>query len=158
MKLINTLSRIMNVAASAVLAAMMLLTVSDVVLRYFLRKPILGATEITEGMMACLAFLALAWCAAENGHLKVDLLVSRFSTRVQALVDSLTSAVGLGVVAVLTWRSLLEGMAIQKLNIVSSLVRIPAYPFYYVIALGSAMLGLVILTQLIGHINKAVRQ
>ena len=157
MKIINTLSRIMNIAASAVLAAMMLLTVSDVVLRYFLKKPILGATEITESMMACLAFLALAWCAAERSHLKVDLVVARFSPRVQAAMDSLTLLAGLAVVAVMAWRSLVEGLAVRQLNIVSSLIRIPAYPFYFVIALGAAMLSLVIAAQLIQNLSRAVK-
>ena len=66
MKIINSLSRMMNIAASGVLAAMMFLTVSDVFLRYFLRRPILGATELTENMMVCLAFLGLAWCAVQE--------------------------------------------------------------------------------------------
>ncbi|MFC1863620.1 TRAP transporter small permease [Thermodesulfobacteriota bacterium] len=158
MKIINSLSRIMNVAASVILAAMMLLTVSDVFLRYVFRKPILGTTEITESMMAGLAFFALAWCAAEQSHLKVDLVMSLFSPRVQAIVDTLTGLAGLIVVALITWRNFIEALAIKELNIVSSLVKIPAYPFYYVISAGCAILCLVMITQLIENFGKAVKR
>ena len=157
MKVINSLSRIMNIAASIVLAAMMLLTVSDVFLRYLFRKPILGTTEITENMMACLAFFALAWCAAQHSHLKVDLVMSFFSTRVQAVIDSLTCLIGLGVVALIAWRNFLEGMVVRDLNIVSSLIKIPSFPFYFVISLGCAILCLEILLQIIDNIGKTVR-
>ena len=108
MKIINSLSRILNIAASGVLAAMMFLTVSDVLLRYFLRRPILGATELTENMMVCLAFLGLAWCAVQEGHLKVDLVMTHFSPRVQAIVDSITSCAGLILVALIAWRGFLR--------------------------------------------------
>ena len=157
MKAINALGRIMNIAASTVLAAMMLLTVTDVGMRYFLRRPILGTTEITENMMVCLTFFGLAWCAAQQGHLRVDMVVSRFSPRVQALVDGITTLAGFAMVGLIAWRSLVEGMAVRELDIVSSLLRIPAFPFYYVIAIGSALLALVMVTQIIQYFGKAVR-
>jgi TRAP-type C4-dicarboxylate transport system permease small subunit len=157
MKAINALGRIMNIAASTVLAAMMLLTVTDVCMRYFLRRPILGTTEITENMMVCLTFFGLAWCAAQHSHLRVDLVMSRFSPRVQALVDGMTTLAGFAMVGLIAWRSLIEAMAVKDLDIVSSLLRIPAFPFYYVIALGSALLALVMVIQIIQYFGKAVR-
>jgi len=158
MKIIHFLSRIMNILASAVLVAMMLLTVSDVCLRYFLRRPILGTTELTENMMVCLAFFALAWCAIQQAHLKVDLVVSRFSPRIQAVCDSITLMAGLIMVALIAWRSFVEGLVVRELNIISSLIKIPAFPFYFVIAVGCALLCLVMVTQLIQNIHKAVNR
>lgn len=143
-------------AASIVLAAMMLLTVADVGLRWIFNYPIIGTTEITESMMACIAFFALAWCAAEKSHLKVDLVVDRFSPRVQAVLDSLTTLAGLCMVALIAWRSFLEGMAVQEMNLISSLIKIPAYPFYYVIAAGSVMLCVVMAIQFSQYLTKAV--
>jgi TRAP-type C4-dicarboxylate transport system permease small subunit len=157
MKAIHALSRIMNMAASMVLAAMMLLTVADVFMRYFLHRPILGTTEITENMMVCLTFFGLAWCAAQQSHLKVDLVVSRFSPRVQAIVDGLTTLAGMVMVAFIAWRSFMEAIVVKELNIVSSLIKIPAFPFYYVIAMGSALLCLVMVGQVLEHIGKAVK-
>lgn len=143
-------------AASLVLAAMMLLTVADVVLRWIFDHPIIGTTEITESMMTCIAFFALAWCAAENSHLKVDLIVDRLPPKVQAVIDSLTTLGGLCLVALIAWRSFLEGIAVQQMHLISSLIKLPAYPFYYIIAAGSVILCVVMAFQLAQHVTKAV--
>ena len=143
-------------AASIVLAAMMLLTVADVGLRWIFNYPIIGATEITESMMACIAFFALAWCAAEKSHLQVNLVVDHLPKRVQGIIDSLTTGGGLCLVALIAWRSFLEGRAVQEMHLISSLIKIPAYPFYYVIAAGSVMLCVVMAMQLTQHLTKAV--
>ena len=154
MKQINAFSRILAMAASFVLAAMMLLTVADVVLRWLFKYPIIGTTEITESMMACIAFFALAWCASEKSHLKVDLVVDHLPRRLQGALDSFTTLVGLGLVALIAWRSFLEGRAVQEMNLISSLIKIPAFPFYYVISLGCILLCLVMILQLFDHLKK----
>ncbi|MCF8095451.1 MAG: TRAP transporter small permease [Desulfobacteraceae bacterium] len=158
MKLIEAVSRSLAIAASLVLGALMLLTVADVTLRWLLNHPIIGTTEITESMMACIAFFALAWCAAEKSHLKVDMLIDRFSPRIQGVMDSVTTLAGLCFVALIGWRSLLEGIAVWQLKQTSSLIKIPIYPFYYVIAAGCTMLCLVMASQLVEHLIKAVRK
>jgi TRAP-type C4-dicarboxylate transport system permease small subunit len=84
--------------------------------------------------------------------------MSLFSSRVQAIVDALTGLAGLIVVALITWRNFLEALAIKELNIVSSLIKIPAYPFYYVISLGCAILCLVMVTQFIENFGKAMKR
>lgn len=50
------------------------LIIFDVVMRYVLRIPFLGAYEISEVAMALIVFLALPYCAAIGGHVSVDLL------------------------------------------------------------------------------------
>jgi TRAP-type C4-dicarboxylate transport system permease small subunit len=145
-------------AASIILAAMMLLTVADVFLRWIFKAPIIGTTEITESMMACIAFFALAWCAVEKSHLKVDLVIDRLPARMQGLIDTVTTLAGLCLVALFAWRSFLEGRAVQELNLVSSLIKIPAYPFYYIIAAGCAMLCVVMAVQAGQHLSKAVNK
>lgn len=158
MKRIAAISRILAIAASVILAAMMLLTVADVALRWLFKHPILGTTEITESMMACIAFFALAWCAAEKSHLKVDLVIERFSPRVQSIIDSLTTLAGLCLIVLIAVQSFLEGRAVQEMNLISSLIKLPAYPFYYVVAAGCVMLSLVMICQLARHLVKAVRK
>ena len=56
MKIIDAIPRIAGLIAMGVLFLMMLLTVTDVVLRATLNKPIIGATEIIEQMMVAIVF------------------------------------------------------------------------------------------------------
>lgn len=146
----------MNDFATGVLAAMMLLTVADVFLRYAFRRPIIGTMEITQFMLVTLAFCALAWCAVTRKHLTVDLIVHRFPPRLQAIVDSTTLFVGLVVCAIIAWRSFLESLAVWRLGLSSSQLLIPQFPFFMVIAAGCAMLCVVMVAQLIEDVAKAV--
>lgn len=134
---------------------MMLVTVSDVSMRYLFRKPIMGSTELIEVMMVVVVFLALSWSAVTGGHLKVDLLISRLSPRVQAIVDSITMFAGLGTLVIITWRSSLDSMDVQT---VSPLLKFPMYPFHWILTLGFAMLCLAMVTLLIRSVAEAVKR
>ena len=140
------------------MAAMMLLTVSDVSLRYFFNRPIIGVTELTELFMVCVGFLGLAWCATKGGHLKVGLVMSRFSARVQAIVNSITLLASLCLCVFITWRSFLESMTSLRLGSTSSLLEVPDYPFYFMLTLGFTMLCLAIATELIQNIAKELKR
>lgn len=158
MKIITRLSRVLNIAAACAMAVMMLLTVSDVFLRYFFNRPIIGVTELTELLMVCVGFLGLAWCATKGQHLKVDLVMSRFPARVQTNVDSITLFAGLCVCVFITWQSFLESMTSLRFHSTSSLLKVPDYPFYFVLTLGFAILCLAIAIELIQNIAKGFKR
>lgn len=155
--IINFTSRATNIIASGVLVAMMLLVVADVVMRYVLRSPIIGATELTEYMMVCVVFFALAWCALMRKHVKVDLLLAHFSPRAQAIIDSTTCFFSLGVGVIITWRSVLESISLIQVGKISSSLEIPIYIFYFVSSFGFAVLCVVILILLIQLVSKGVK-
>ena len=91
-KILNGTITAMGVLAGIVLLLLMMLTVGDVFLRYFFHSPILGTTELTEMMMICICFLGLAYCAKEDAHLKVDILVQHLSRRAQVVGTTPTTA------------------------------------------------------------------
>jgi TRAP-type C4-dicarboxylate transport system permease small subunit len=156
--IIKTISQGLNYLGTTVLVAMMLLTVADVSMRYVLSLPILGSTELTEYMIVCVVFLGLAWCAIKERHIKVDLVVSRFSPRLQASVKSITLFLGLGICALTTWRSFLEAIDALNSRRASPLLTVPAYPFYLVFSLGFAILCLVMITQLVENAAKVIKE
>lgn len=140
------------------LAVMMMLTVSDVIMRYFLNKPILGTTELTENMMVCIVFFGLAWCALRDSHLKVDILMSHLPKKLQSVVDSITFLIGFIIAVLMIWRTIMEGIALKELKITSSLLHVPVYPFYFIAATGGILFCLVLAVILIKTINMAVKK
>ncbi len=74
------------ILAGLVLTAVMLLTVADVTLR-FAAAPIYGSQEITELGMAALIMLALPYCSATDGHIRVDLFDDRLGRRGRWVTD-----------------------------------------------------------------------
>jgi len=67
-------ARLSDWLGAASLAAIMLLTVVDVVLRGVFNRPISGAVDLVELGLACSIFLALPAVFLRDGHLAVDVL------------------------------------------------------------------------------------
>ena len=151
MKLIYSLSRLAGYAATGILGLLMWLVVADAV-GYQFRAPIKGTPEISEFMVVIVVFLALAWCAVTRKHVRVDILVSRFSTKVQAILDSITLLAALAIYGIMTYRSVLESMEVYD---TTSILRVPHAPFYWIMTFGLALFCLSIVVLVIENIAEA---
>jgi TRAP-type C4-dicarboxylate transport system permease small subunit len=137
------------IAAGVVLIALMLLTVSDVFLRALFKKPIIGVHEISVSMMICIGFLGLAWVTLRDRHIKVDLLVSRFSPAWQKRINYINYLLVGCVSAVMTLESYQRSLFMRKVGAASERLNIPQFPFYLVIAVGYFLLLLTIIVWLL---------
>ncbi len=155
MKVIDFLSRIFGYISTGIIGIMMLLIVGDICGRYFINKPITASTEFVEAMMVGIGFPALAWCALKGNHIKVDLILSRFTPRIQAIIDSFTLFCGLGTYIILTWRSFLEASHTVS---TASIYKFPEYPFYWILAVGCTIFCLAMITILIKKIREAIKR
>lgn len=75
------IARFFDLVAGLLLATMVVVTFIDVVGRYLFNRPMKGAFELTEVLMATLIFAALPAITARREHIAVDLLDRYFSTR-----------------------------------------------------------------------------
>jgi TRAP-type C4-dicarboxylate transport system permease small subunit len=154
-KIIDSLNRWLGYLSSVVLGLMMLLTVCDVCGRYFFNHPITGATEISRLMMVIIVFPALGWAALGKMHVRVDLVVTRLSPRVQGIIGTITLLIALSTYAIITWRSLLESAVVNRQT---SLLQLPYTPFYWIMSVGFAMFCLAIVVLVIENFIKAVKK
>jgi TRAP-type C4-dicarboxylate transport system permease small subunit len=154
-KVIYSLNRWLGYLASVMLGLMMLLTVADVTGRYFLNSPITGATEISRLMMIIIVFPALGWAALSRLHVKVDILVTRFPQRVQAIISIITLLIALGTYGAITWRSFLESTVVNRQT---SLLELSFTPFYWVMSVGFAVFCLAIAALVVENIAKALKR
>lgn len=155
MKVVSFLSIVFGYSAAAVLGVMMLLTVCDVALRYFLSAPIIGGTELTELMMVVIVFPTLGWCVVTRRHLKVEILTSAFPRMVRVILEILTSVATLIVFSIISWQTAIEASLVEER---SSLLHIPHAPFYWIITLGLSLFCLSILAVTIEKIIEVVRR
>jgi len=147
----------MSYIATGMLCIMMILTVGDVTGRYLSKwvswaSPIKGTTELTELLMILVIFPTLAWCALQNKHVKVDLVLDHFPKKVQLIVSIITLLLTLVTYGIITWRNALESTAVYTTN---TLINIPDSPFYWVLTAGLAVFCVVALTLLIKNIKEA---
>jgi TRAP-type C4-dicarboxylate transport system permease small subunit len=145
----------MGYVSSVLVIILMLDVVADVCGRYFFNYPILGASELATLMMSIIVFSALAWAALAEKHVKVDLVMERFPPRVQAIVNSITLLLALGVYSIITWRSVLESTEVHD---VSSLLRVPHTPFYWIMTVGFTVFCISIIVLVIKNIAQAVKK
>jgi len=136
-------SRGFNALACSAVVAMMVLTFTDVVLRLF-RRPIPGVYELVGFFGAIGVSFALAYTSVERGHIAVDLVVGKLSKRTQLLIDGLASIVGSCLFCLVTWQSILYGLDLKKSGEVSLTLGVPLYPILYGIAVGCALLSIVL--------------
>ena len=142
---INSTARGINSVGVTALTLLMLLTAVDVCLRYIFGRPITGAYELNEFMMAILVAFGLAYAAVQKGHINVDVILSRSSPRSQAVINSITALLSLGFFILMTWRCILYAEKMRGGGYESQSLAIPIYPFVYAVALGCAILVLVLL-------------
>ena len=158
MKIIDAIPRIAGLVAMGVLFLMMLLTVADVFLRAVLNKPIIGATEITEQMMVVIVFLGLGWCALQGKQIKVDLFASHYPPGTQRVIDLIIYFVGLILVALICWRTVMSTLTVHDLGITSAYIGVPKSPFYALAAFGWAVLFLAMASLLVKRIKDGARR
>ncbi len=144
-KIIRSITRVLLAIAATVLTAMMLLTAVDVVMRYIVNRPISGAFELTEYMMALFVPFSIVYCAEQKGHVSVELLIKRFPEFVQRGVGLLTSLLTMLFAALIAWQNLLYIGETYADKLTSSVLLIPAFPFIAPVAIGIGVYGLVIL-------------
>jgi len=157
-RVVGLLARIINYVAAVVLLLMMLITAADVLLRYIFNRPISGTWELVSYMMAVMVGFGLSYCALVKGLISVEVLISRFSRRVQAIVNCITYFLSLCFFSLVTWQSIVYIKIMFESNLVSAVLHIPAFPFVAALALGSLIFTLVILTDFLEYLSQVVNR
>jgi len=93
----------LTVIAGGLCLLLMLGISTEVVTRYFFRKPILGMLEASEMAMLYITFLSAAWVLKKEGHVSCDLINNYLGPRVLAILNTLLSMIGAAIALVLFW-------------------------------------------------------
>ena len=146
-----------NWLAGAGLVAMMLLTCSDVALRFF-GRPIPGTFEVVGFLGAFVAAFAIAYTQIVRGHVAIDYLIPHMPRRQQELVRSFIYLASIGLFILLAWQSFLYARSLSLSGEVSPTEKIPLSPFVYGIALACVPMILVLLASFIKSLIQAVKK
>ena len=137
-----------GVVAALFLAAMVGLTVADVVLRSFFATPIRGMLELIELGLVCTIFIALPAVFLRREHLVVDVIDHFAKPRVVRFLDRLGDLVTLGVLAVMAWQMWPLARTMVEFGDVTSDLSIPRMFYWIPVLLGvgvSALATLILL-------------
>ena len=127
----------------------------DVVLRYFFNSPTGWVLQISEYILLYIPLLSAAYVLKEDGHIKVDILLSFLSQRMQALFDTVTSILGAGVLLILTYYGAVVSYDFYVRKVITlKYLKIPEFFVIMVIPVGCLMFAL----QFIRRANKQYHQ
>lgn len=136
---------------------MMCLTTLDVFLRFLFNSPIAGTVELTELMLVVVALFGMAYVGIKKGHVRVELIISRLSPRVQAFINAIISIVSSILFFLITWQSAVHAKAIAVRNLTTTVLYIPIPPFVLVVAFGSALFALVFLIDFCHYLSAVMK-
>jgi TRAP-type transport system small permease protein len=150
-------TRLLALFAGWLLLGLSFATVLDALLRYLWGRPIHGAFEATELLLAGIIFLGLPHANITDGHVSVDLLTQRFSPRAQHAIiaaNAVLSAALLALITIEMARLAGEFYATSRTTITA---RIPVFPFIVPVTVAGGLAVLGFLAQAVGALARALR-
>ncbi|MCG8691586.1 MAG: TRAP transporter small permease [Minwuiales bacterium] len=130
---------------------LMLFGVVQIVLRSIFNAPIWGYIDVVEQLMALFAFLAVAYCQRLGGHVRMDLIISRFRGRLYWIVEFLAVLVGLVFIAIMIPPSYEHFVRAYELGDSTIDAGIPIWPSKLAVPFALSLLWLRLLLQVIGY-------
>jgi TRAP-type C4-dicarboxylate transport system permease small subunit len=140
------------------LVVMLGLIIADVIGIKIFKNPVPGAIEIVAFLGVVVTAFAIGYTYILRGHIQVEFFVIRLPTRVQNIIASFISLLGIALFVLLAWRSYEYGRVLQNTGEVSMTQGIPFYPFVYAIALCCIPVCLVLLVEFLKSVSKAVNK
>ncbi|NWF91615.1 MAG: TRAP transporter small permease [Syntrophaceae bacterium] len=134
--------------------AMILLILYDVGMRNLFNKPLMSSYELVVFLMAIVVFTSLPYTQSERNIVKIELLVYRLPKKAQAFFEIATTLLSLGLFLLITWRNIVRSIELRHEHLTSPILYIPVYPFYLVVAFGSALISLVLFVEILESLNR----
>jgi TRAP-type C4-dicarboxylate transport system permease small subunit len=122
---------------------MMSLTFVDVVARYVFNRPLRGAFEVTELMLAVLIFAGLPLVSHANEHVTMDFIDRVLAERGRDVWQRAVHIVSAAIMFLLTWLMWIKAGRISAYGDATDVLRIVYGPFVYFMALMIALAGLI---------------
>jgi TRAP-type C4-dicarboxylate transport system permease small subunit len=141
------------------LIILVLVTFANVIARYVLRKPLMGAVEASQLLLVVTAFFAVAYTEVRKQHVTFDEVVAFFPRRARAITIGIMYFL-VGLYALVTsWQETLLAISYMVPSIrVTDVLKIPIAPAMFVIAIGSLLWGIELLLNALSPLAAAEQE
>ena len=127
---VERIGKFLNVIAGISLTFLMLLTITDVILRMF-KKPVVGTYELVAFSGAVVIGFSMPLTSYVRQHIFVDFFILKFSQKVRNVFNIATRCVVIMLFFLIGWNLIKYGMDLQKSGEVSLTLQMPFYPVAY---------------------------
>ena len=127
------ISKVLNIIAGIAVTVMMLLTVTDVLLRAG-GHPIIGTYEIVALLLALVIGFGIPQVSLDRGHVYMDFLLEKLSKRGRKVMNTITRLFCIIFFLPLGYNLFNVGARFHASGEVSATIKIPFYPVAYGVA------------------------
>ncbi|MDT8377886.1 MAG: TRAP transporter small permease [Desulfotignum sp.] len=150
---LNKFSDLLKLIGAIALTVMMMLTVVDVIGRFF-KSPIFGSVELVGFLATIVVAAALPYTYRMDGHVGVEILVRLLSEKTQIGIDIFTRTLTLILFILITWQMFLYAEDIYHTGEVSMNLEFPIYYIVYLLFFGLLVFTVTILEAIVQDITK----
>lgn len=144
------ISRIMASVGAIMFGAMMLITTTDVIGRYFFMRPLNGAQELVGLMLVIGGTWGMGYCQLHMMHIRINVLSEKFSRRGQAILWVIAYIVSATVAGLVAWRAFISTHEniVELLGTRSDVLGVLYWPFWLLMGIGFTWACFIFLVEL----------
>ena len=147
-KVAKTMTNFLTVIAVVATLAMLVITITDVIMRFFLNLAFFGAAEYVRMTMICIV-PAFAAAMLADRHVRVGILVDKLGRRGQLIFDTISVILTGGICSVIAWQIFTTVQFAIKFKDFYMLSLTPKWPFLLIFCCSMAVLVLAVIVVLI---------
>ncbi|MGI6072265.1 MAG: TRAP transporter small permease [Lachnospiraceae bacterium] len=129
--IINKVGNFICYIGMIVIAASMLWTVVDVLMRVLLKKPIVGSNEFIELGLLAIVMTGIVYTQIQRGHIKILVLIRKFYRIPKLLMVAFGDLICAAMSAILAWSLFKYGRKTFMAGDSSMIIELPYYIFAY---------------------------
>lgn len=118
------------------LAGMLILVISDPILRYVLGTPLYWSNEVSTFLMVMMVFSGLGVSFARGKHVRVTLIFNKLSEKAQRVLWVFVSLITLCYIGFLLYAAIRLACSSLKYKVVSPTAELPFFPFQMFMVFG----------------------
>ena len=148
LQIVSAVNRPLTIVAGSALAFVILITVVDVILRFF-GSPIPGTYELVclaGGVLIC---FSIPLTSLAKSQIQVEFLITKLSPGARKVFTAITKCMGIVLFLLIAWNIVLLGNDLRESGEVSIVLRMPFYPVAYAIGVCSLIQCLVLLCDMV---------
>jgi len=137
---------------STVLAAMMLLTVSDIILRRFFNSPLPYSFELVEVLLVVVAYSYIVYTTTNSRHISVDTVTSHFPSLIRKRLRTIGDFITIILFGLIGWQSITQGIHLYEMGQTTAILHLPKFPFQLVLAAGGFLACIFLLIKVLNSL------
>jgi TRAP-type C4-dicarboxylate transport system permease small subunit len=130
--------------------------VADVSLRSGLNLVIFGVLDIVSVLLILVIFGGMAYTKLHDGHVRISVIVDRFSPNTRLIVTTCADLLATGIVAIISWRSVNQALFLINDEITTPLLDIPLFPFALATAFFMALFAIAFLADFLKNLSSLI--